>query len=185
VKSASTGVIEGVGGIGTDTVRTTVSYALSPGSEIELLRTTNNLGTAAINLTGNEFAQQLIGNAGANSIDGKGGNDTLAGGSGKDMFLFTTAPGEQNIDVIKDFRPVDDTISLDHLVFHGLAVGNLASGAFALSMSAAQADDRVIYDKATGFLYFDQDGSGIAYAPIHFATLGAGVNLTAADFIVS
>jgi phospholipase/lecithinase/hemolysin len=184
--SGSTGVIEGVGGVGSDVVKASVSYALSAGSEIEVLRTTNDRGTAAINLTGNEFEQQVIGNRGANKIDGKGGNDVLTGGAGKDTFLFTTAlDGADNVDTIKDFRPVDDTISLSHLAFQGLAAGNLPAGAFALSTSAPQADDRIIYDKATGFLYFDQDGSASAYAPIHFASVTAGVNLTAADFIVS
>jgi phospholipase/lecithinase/hemolysin len=186
VNSGSTGVIEGVGGIGTDIVRTTVGYALSAGSEIEVLRTTNNLGTAAINLTGNEFAQQIIGNNGANKIDGKSGNDLLTGGGGKDTFLFTTAPnGSTNVDTIKDFKPIDDTMSLSHLAFQDLALGSLPSGALALGTSASQADDRIIYDKATGWLYFDQDGSGSIYAPIHFATVTAGVNLTAADFIIS
>ena len=186
VSSGSTGVIEGLGGIGTDIVRTSVSYALSAGSEIEVLRTTNNLGTAAINLTGNEFAQQIIGNNGANRIDGKGGNDLLTGGGGKDTFLFTTAAnGSTNVDTIKDFKPIDDTMSLSHLAFQGLALGSLPPGALALGTSATQADDRIIYDKATGWLYFDQDGSGSAYAPVHFASVTAGVNLTAADFIVS
>ena len=186
VKSGSTGVIEGVGGVGTDIVRTTVSYALSPGSEIEVLRTTSALGTAAINLTGNEFAQQIIGNAGANKIDGKGGNDVLTGGAGKDTFLLTTAPDPTgNFDTIKDFSPVDDTFSLSRLAFQGLAAGNLPTGAFAFGTRALQADDRIIYDKATGFLYFDQDGSGGAYAPIHFASVNPGVSVTAADFLVS
>jgi Ca2+-binding RTX toxin-like protein len=186
VSSGSTGVIEGVGGIGTDIVRTNVSYALNAGSEIEVLRTTNNLGTAALNLTGNEFAQQIIGNNGANKIDGKGGNDLLTGGGGKDTFLLTTTPnGSTNVDTIKDFKPIDDTISLSHLVFQGLAVGNLPSAAWALGTSATQADDRILYDQASGWLYFDQDGSGSVYAPIHFATVSAGVSVTAADFIVS
>jgi phospholipase/lecithinase/hemolysin len=185
VTSSSTGVIEGVGGTGTDIVKTTVSYALSAGSEIEVLRTSKDLGTAAINLTGNEFAQQIVGNRGANKIDGKDGNDVLTGGAGKDTFLFTTAPDPtHNLDTIKDFKPIDDTISLSHSQFGGLAVGALSPGAFALSTSAQQADDRIIYDKATGFIYFDQDGAGTTSAPIHFATVIAGVNLTAADFIV-
>jgi len=186
VSNGSTGVIEPVGGVGTDTVRASVSYALSGGSEIEVLRTTNNLGTAPINLTGNEFAQQIVGNNGGNKIDGKDGNDVLTGGGGKDSFLFTTTPNAStNADTIKDFKPIDDTIALSHLSFAGLAIGNLAAGAFALGTSAAQADDRIIYDKASGWLYFDQDGSSSVYAPIHFATVTAGVNLTAADFIIS
>ena len=44
VTSASTVVIEGAGGIGQDVVSTSVSYALSPGSEIEALQTNRDLG---------------------------------------------------------------------------------------------------------------------------------------------
>jgi Ca2+-binding RTX toxin-like protein len=185
VRSSSTGVIEGIGGVGTDVVRTTVSYTLSAGSEIEVLRTTRNAGTAMLDLIGNEFSQQIIGNAGANKIDGKGGNDLLIGGAGPDTFLFTTAPGTDNIDTIKDFVPVDDTIALSRSVFPGLAPGALPSAAFALSTDVPQYDDRIIYDKTSGFLYFDQDGSNTAFAPIHFATVAAGLNLSSADFIVS
>jgi hypothetical protein len=35
-----------------------------------------------------------------------------------------------------------------------------------------------------GFLFYDQDGSGSTYAPIHFATLTTYPVLTHADFIV-
>ena len=51
--------------------------------------TTNAKGKSAINLTGNDFAQQIIGNAGANVLDGKGGADTLTGGAGKDVFVLS------------------------------------------------------------------------------------------------
>ena len=73
VNSASTVVLEGAGGVGQDVVKASVSYALSAGSEIEVLRTTNDRGKGAINLTGNEFGQTIIGNAGANVHRGQGG----------------------------------------------------------------------------------------------------------------
>ena len=77
VSSASTVVIEGAGGIGRDVVSTSVSYALSPGSEIEVLQVNRTSAKTAINLTGNEFAQTLIGDTGANVIKGKGGATSL------------------------------------------------------------------------------------------------------------
>ena len=88
VANASTLVLEGAGGVGQDVVKTSASYALASGSEIETLRTTNDNGKTAINLTGNDFAQTLVGNAGANILDGKGGADTLIGGGAKDVFLL-------------------------------------------------------------------------------------------------
>ena len=111
VTSASTVILEGVGGIGQDVVRTSVSYALSAGSEIEVLQTNPANGKTALNLTGNEFAQTIIGNAGANVIEGKGGADTLYGGKGNDRFVLSndaiTSPGAANIDAIMDYASGD------------------------------------------------------------------------------
>ena len=73
-----------VTGEGTDTVFATVNYVLRAGTSIEILRTSNTAGTAAINLTGNEFGQTIIGNAGINVINGGSGNDTLYGQAGGD-----------------------------------------------------------------------------------------------------
>ncbi len=90
VDNAGDKVIEAVGG-GSDSVRTSVSYALATGSEIELLGTTNSSGATAMNLTGNEFSQILVGNAGANVLNGKGGADTMYGYGGNDTFYVDNA----------------------------------------------------------------------------------------------
>jgi serralysin len=73
-----------VTGQGADTVFATVNYALSAGTSIEILRTSNTAGTAEINLTGNELGQTITGNAGINVVSGGGGNDTLYGQAGGD-----------------------------------------------------------------------------------------------------
>ena len=91
ISSAATIVLEGAGGVGVDTVRASVNYALSAGSEIEVLRTANDKGKGAQNLTGNDFAQQIIGNNGANVLEGKGGADSFTGGGGKDVFVLSAA----------------------------------------------------------------------------------------------
>ncbi len=107
VSSASTLVLEGAGGTGQDVVKTSVSYALAPASEIEVLRTTNDKDKTAINLTGNDFSQALVGNAGANVLEGKGGADVLSGLGGKDTFVLSmdavTHPGTGHIDSITDY----------------------------------------------------------------------------------
>jgi len=64
---------------GTDTVRSSVTYALGVNLENLIL-----LGTAAINGTGNVLANSVTGNAAANILKGLGGDDTLDGGSGAD-----------------------------------------------------------------------------------------------------
>ncbi|HEY5710649.1 MAG TPA: calcium-binding protein, partial [Allosphingosinicella sp.] len=71
-------------GEGNDTVSAGVSYVLAAGAEIELLATGFIAGTAAIDLTGNEFANQIWGNNGANTLNGAGGSDILFGFGGND-----------------------------------------------------------------------------------------------------
>ena len=109
VSNASTLVIEGAGGAGQDVVRTSVSYALAPLSEIEVLRTTNDHGKTAINLTGNDFSQSIVGNNGANVLEGKGGADVMTGGGGNDTFILSPAAlsGPGNVDAITDYGKGD------------------------------------------------------------------------------
>ena len=80
-----------IAGEGIDEVRTSISYALGVGVDVEKLATTNAAGTVAINLTGNALVQLLIGNAGANIIDGGAGADTMRGLGGNDIYLVDDA----------------------------------------------------------------------------------------------
>jgi Ca2+-binding RTX toxin-like protein len=76
-----------------DVVWVRTSYALAAGSEIELLGVEDHLGTAAINLTGNEFVNDIHGNRGDNVIDGGGGADFMSGGRGNDTYVVDD-PGD-------------------------------------------------------------------------------------------
>ncbi len=76
-------VIEAAGE-GADTVNTTVGYTLAAGTEIEVLKAADQAALGSVNLTGNEFAQQILGDAGANQLNGLGGNDSLYGYNGDD-----------------------------------------------------------------------------------------------------
>ena len=71
-------------GQGTDRVLASTSYLLAAGVSVEILSTTNSLGTSAMTLTGNELANTIYGNAGINSLKGGGGNDVLSGLAGDD-----------------------------------------------------------------------------------------------------
>ena len=145
---------------------------------------TSALGAVTdISLAGNELAQELYGDAGANGLNGLGGNDTLVGLGGADSFVFSTALGASNVDRLADYSVADDTVLLDNAVFTGLADGALAAGAFATGAAASDADDRILYNSATGALLFDADGLG-GVAAVQFATLSAGLSLTSADFLV-
>ena len=183
---------------GNDLIQSAVTRTLS--ANVESLTLT---GVADINGTGEAGANTLTGNTGANILSGLGGNDALnggagndtlnggigkdnlSGGAGADTFVFDAAPIATNADTISDFSHVDDTIQLSLSVYTALGgAGALASGAFALSTDVAALDDRIIYDDATGALYYDADGSLATIAAVQIATLGAGLGLSAADFLV-
>ncbi|MGO4834610.1 calcium-binding protein, partial [Rhizobiaceae sp. 2RAB30] len=202
VDSAYDKVIETYGN-GTDTIYASVNYMIGAGQYVEVLATASATATTAINLTGNELAQQIFGNNGTNKLAGGGGNDalngaggndalyggtgndTLTGGSGNDYFVFNTALNSwSNVDRITDFNVAADTIQLDNAVMAALgATGTLAAGKFWNSTAGAahDADDRIIYDTDSGMLFYDADGSGSRYSGVHFATLAPNLALTNAD----
>ncbi len=185
-----------VGGEGIDLVNSSVSFTLT--NHLENLTLT---GSAAIAGTGTSHANRITGNCAANVLKGLGGhdrldgggggdrlyggtgNDTLKGGAGADRFYFDTALHKtNNVDQILDFVRADDTIFLDRDVFTGItASGTLSAGAFRLGTAAADSSDRILYDQATGRIYYDADGCGGA-AAVLFAQVAAGTNLTHADF---
>ncbi|GLK67891.1 calcium-binding protein [Hansschlegelia plantiphila] len=167
-------------GQGNDRVLSSVSYALT-GQYVERLRLT---GDGDVHATGNTLNNTIAGNAGDNVIDGWSGADTMAGGSGADTFVFDTKLGASNVDHITDFKAADDTIRLENGVFTGLSTGALAADAFHIGTTAADAQDRVIYNATTGALFFDRDGTGATYTAVQFATLENHATITAADFTV-
>ena len=184
VRAAGDRAVEAAGA-GNDRVFAAVSFTLEAGSSIEVLSTAANAGTTAINLNGNELANTVIGNSGANILDGKSGADTLFGGAGADAFAFTTAPGAGNADRIVDFVPGTDKIRLDDAVFGGIVTSGNAfnAAAFVTGSGAADAGDRIIYNAATGQLFYDADGTG-AGAAIQLATLQGAPVIGAGDFVV-
>jgi Ca2+-binding RTX toxin-like protein len=139
VDNAGDAVIENAGE-GVDEVRASASYTLSSGAEVETLRTTDENGTAAINLTGNNLVNTIVGNNGNNTISGGGGGDTLigargvdalSGGSGADRFVWrdvtdsgTAIPA---MDLIVDFDPLaGELIDLSGIDANAIAAGNQA-----------------------------------------------------------
>jgi Ca2+-binding RTX toxin-like protein len=182
IDNAGDALIEAIGG-GYDTAISNVSYTIAAGQAVELLRTPGSGTVTSLNFTGNELANTLVGNAGTNFLNGKDGLDTLHGFAGTDTFRFNTALGPGNIDAIADFVAADDTIQLENGIFAGLAAGALPASAFVIGASAADASDRIVYNGATGQLFFDPDGTGAA-AQVHFATLTGAPVISASDFFV-
>lgn len=186
VANAGDLITEGAGA-GTDTVISSITHTLS--ANVENLTLT---GTAAINGTGNASGNVIIGNDGNNILTGGGGDDhlsggagsdTLKGGDGSDTFVFDSALGVTNFDKISDFSAADDSISLSQSIFTEIADGALSSSVFVVGTSAHDADDRIIYDQATGKIYYDADGNG-GGAKVLFAKVTAGTALTSSHFNV-
>lgn len=180
--------IKGSGGI--DTVLSEISYSL--GKNIENLTLQ---GTGSINGTGNSIGNILIGNDSSNILDGgkgddvldgKKGSDLLIGGKGKDTIVFADLFDDGSIDRILDFSVRDDTINLSLSVFDQLpGTGFISVTAFHIGPAAQDADDRIIYDKATGALFYDADGTGLDYTALQFASLSPNLLLTPLDFNVA
>lgn len=81
VVGAGDTTIESSGG-GTDTVRSSITWALAP--EVENLILT---GSSAINGTGNAVSNVITGNSGSNILDGGAGADIMIGGTGNDIYV--------------------------------------------------------------------------------------------------
>ncbi|MBX3568960.1 MAG: hypothetical protein KF914_12940 [Rhizobiaceae bacterium] len=81
-------IIEAVDDGTADTVKASASYDLRDAVHVEFMRTVDDAGTAAINLYGNAFKQEITGNAGANLLSdgGKGAADTMRGLGGNDTY---------------------------------------------------------------------------------------------------
>jgi len=176
------------GGKGVDTARYDFSSA---GVQVNLATGTGTGGDAEgdtlvsiRNVVGSPFADTLTGNSHDNTINGGAGDDTLTGGAGADLFVFNTTPDTLlNDDAITDFQVGLDKIELDHNVFPGLPVGPLAPDAFVTGSAAADTSDRIVYNPATGSVFFDADGSDPGL-PIQFANAWLGPALSATDFVV-
>lgn len=172
---------------GIDTVMTTVTYTLLDPN----LENLTASGSAGIGLVGNALGNRLTGNAGGNKLKGGFGNDILSGGKGKDWFVFDTQYDKAlNRDKILDFNVKDDGIYLDNAIFKKLGKKGtekkpvtLNSKFFKIGTKAADKDDYLVYNKKTGVLSYDADGSGKGKA-VEIAQLSKNLKMTYADFLV-
>ena len=201
-------VVSELAGAGIDRIVSSISTSMNFGGRLQVENLT--LTGSAISGVGNALGNAIIGNglnnalsglAGDDSLDGAAGNDTLSGGDGNDLLnggsgadtiatgggsdivLFNALLGS-GVDQVSDFSTAFDTIHLEDAIFVGLAQGAfLPAGALLIGAAAADADDRIIYNDATGALSFDPDGTGAA-AQIQFALFNVGLAMTEADFFV-
>ena len=182
VAAAGDGNDTAEGGLGIDTYNAgAVATSVAINLEIETARG-SQIGADSIssfeNVIATVSADVVVGDDQRNVIDGRGGGDTILGRGGRDVilgglgndslnggaladvFVFNTAlNATSNKDNITDFTSADDTIMLENTganVFNALtALGGLAATAFQANTTgaAAEADDRIIYNTATGDLF--------------------------------
>jgi Ca2+-binding RTX toxin-like protein len=195
---------------GLDSRMVSKNTTMSTKDKLEGLAADEAAGGKSINLTGNTKANLLVGHAGKNTLKGMNGNDilegrlgadkldggagndklygglgndNLTGGAGRDTFYFDTALGG-NVDKIVSFSTRDDRIALDRDIFTAITGSKLASSAFYIGTKAKDAGDRIVYNKSSGALSYDADGSGTTFSAIKFATLDKNLKLTASDFML-
>ena len=143
--------------------------------------------------TGSDLGDRLVGGRGKDNLSGGLGDDFLSGGAGldilrggrgKDAFVFSTKASKTNYDKIVDFNVADDSVHLARAAFTKVGkAGALKKDAFWTGSKAHDRDDRVIYDKAKGVLYYDPDGTGAA-SSVKFATISKNLKMSHKDFYV-
>ena len=158
---------------GIDTATSTISRSLAVGglTAVENLALVNV--ATALNGFGNNLNNVITGNNFNNTLSGGNGNDTLRGGLGADTLIggagFDTLVGGLNNDFfvfnapllaadrdnIADFSNTaanNDTIRLENAVMPRLAAGALNPAFFHAGPAAADANDYIVYNRATGGL---------------------------------
>ncbi|WP_304611110.1 hypothetical protein [Microvirga sp. ACRRW] len=136
-------------------------------------------------IRGSARKDTLKGTAGPDMIYGGKGNDKLTGGKGKDVFVFNTNPNSKtNKDKILDWNYKDDTIHLENKYFKALKkTGWLKKDQFVLGSKAKDKNDFVGYNKTTGDLWYDSNGSK-AGGQVMFANIGKNKKIAYNDFFV-
>ncbi|MBF9234975.1 calcium-binding protein [Microvirga alba] len=152
-------------------------------------------------IQGKNGNDHLIGGAGNDELNGGAGRDVLTGGAGADAFIFDSKLGRNNVDRITDFNSKEgDVIALSSHIFKGLPSESTGGFTqlkpshpdvfraalekhFRVGDKALDADDHIIYNQASGALYYDSDGNG-AGAAVKFAQLKPGTALHYWDLIV-
>jgi Ca2+-binding RTX toxin-like protein len=184
---------------GIDTISSTISRSLgfAQYTEIENLilvagsvgdgNALNNriVGNAGVNvLSGFGGRDMILGNSGRDTLIGGTGMDTLFGGADGDFFVLNAPLSSAHRDTVRDFNPARDLFRLENSVMTKLgAPGGLAAAKFRAGPAAADPNDYIVYNQATGVLLYDVNGSGAGGTTI-LATLTNRPVLSAADFVV-
>lgn len=153
------------------------------------------LATAVI-VSGTANNDRLYGGFGSDSLSGLAGDDILYGGAnadrlsgglGEDRFVFDTLETSADSDTVADFSSGKDKLVLSMVAFAALTADTsgapITANGFYVGKSASTLDQHVIYNSATGALYYDSDGSGAA-AQVQIATLTYHPAVAAVDILI-
>ncbi|MDT8326270.1 MAG: heparin lyase I family protein [Roseovarius sp.] len=158
VVTESTDVVIENANEGIDTVRVTLSYDAGAGGHVEILNTTDQTGTAAINLFGTDQANEIRGNDGANTLSGRagddfvqgfGGNDNIFGGIGNDTLFggdgADTLDGGEGADSLQGEGGADSMLggSGDDTLFGSDGNDTLEGGDHNDSLTGGSGDDSI------------------------------------------
>jgi len=145
-----------------------------------------------LDIIGTQSDDFIVGGNGNDTLNGGGGNDTLIGGNGNDSLIggsgtdtFAFNSFNEGNDSIDDFNATNELIQISAAGFGGgLSIGSLQTSQFSIGASATTNTQRFIYNDVTGALFFDQDGSAIAFTQVQFGHLSSGLALTKNNFVV-
>ena len=138
-------------------------------------------------LDGGSSNDVLFGGSGADVLLGRAGLDTITGGADADIFVFADVTPILGADTITDMTHGVDKIKLNGAWSLQLSGTTLTADQFLAGAGADHAvktQQVIIYDTATGDLYFDRDGSATVGAPVLIATLSNLPNLSFQDFLI-
>ncbi|TMJ12581.1 MAG: hypothetical protein E6G94_13420, partial [Alphaproteobacteria bacterium] len=148
-------IVTELAGEGIDTVRSAVSFVLSPTLENLILT-----GSLAVDGTGNDLANMLSGNAGNNVLDGGAGADSMTGGAGNDTFVVDDSGDTVSeaiaggIDLVKSSVGFVLGLELENLTLTGTAAvsgtGNAVANIISGNMGANVLDGGAGADTLTG-----------------------------------
>lgn len=135
-------------------------------------------------INGKNGKDKLFGDDGNDTLDGGLGKDKLTGGAGDDNFVYSDSVKAENQKTITDFGVGSDKIQLELGNFHELgANGPLNPAMFLAAANAATPTQHVLYDSASGQLFYDANGSDPGQKTLIFK-LVAGTALDASHIFV-
>ena len=147
-------------------------------------------GASSLNAITGAGNDTLVGSLGDDTLNGTTGSDSLTGGGGNDTFVFNNLGN--GVDTIADFEnagaAAGDSIALSLSVFGDIgSVGTFDASSFHSgtggTLAATSAQEHILYDTASGALYYDGDGNGSDVA-VQFAVVSGNPAITADDFTV-